>query len=56
VKAEGSAEITAAANDSEPSVISINVTKAKDRKRVEIQFTSPNGKVSKTLILELEEK
>jgi hypothetical protein len=56
VKAEGSAEITAAANDAEPSVISINVTKAKDRKRVEIQFTSPDGKVSKTLILELEEK
>ena len=56
VKAEGSVDITAAANDAEPSVITVTVTKAKDHKRVEIQFTSPDGKTSKTLILELEEK
>lgn len=56
VKAEGSVEIAAAANDAEPSVITVTVTKAKDRKRVEIQFTSPDGKTSKSLILELEEK
>jgi len=56
VKAEGSVEITAAANDAEPSVITINVTKVKDHKRIEILFTSPDGITSKTLILELEEK
>ena len=56
VKAEGSVEISAAATDAEPAVVTINVTKAKDRKRINVQFTSPDGKESKTLILELEEK
>lgn len=56
VKAEGQVEITAAADDCEPAVVGITVTKAKDRKRVEILFTDPDGTTQKTLILELEEK
>lgn len=56
VNAEGRAEITAGADDAEPAVIGINVSKVKDKKRIEIQFTLPDGKGQKTLILELEEK
>ncbi len=56
VKAEGSVEINASADDAEPAAVTINVTKAKDRRQVEIQFTSPDGTQTKTLILELEEK
>ncbi len=56
VKAEGSVEINASADDAEPATVTLNVTKAKDKKKIEIQFTSPDGKETKTLILELEEK
>jgi hypothetical protein len=55
-KGEGKVDVTAAATDAEPGVVSINITKAKDRKHIELQYTSPDGKTSKTLILELEEK
>jgi hypothetical protein len=56
VKAEGSVELSAAADDAEPAVVALTVTKAKDRRQIEMQFTNPDGTTSKTLILELEEK
>ncbi len=56
VKGEGSVDITAEAEDTEPAVRTITIAKAKDRKRIEILFTDPDGTNPKTLILELEEK
>lgn len=56
VKGEGAVDITAEADNTEPAVRTITIAKAKDRKRIEIQFTDPDGSNPKTLIMELEEK
>jgi len=56
VKSEGTAEISVSADNVEPAVSTLTVTKAKIRKTIEINFTDPDGKNPKTLTLELEEK
>lgn len=55
-KAVGGIELSVSTKDAEPAVLSLNGTKVKDRKSIEIQFASPDGKTQKTLKLELEEK
>jgi hypothetical protein len=56
VKAEGTVEITASADNVEPASSTLTVTKAKQRKTIDINFADPDGKNPKTLTLELEEK
>ncbi len=47
VKAEGSVEINASADDAEPATVTLNVTKAKDKKKIEIQFHEPRREGNK---------
>lgn len=54
--AEGTVEITARAEDAEPAVVSITVSKVKEVLTIELKFTDPDGSGERTLILELEEK
>ncbi len=54
--AEGSVDITARAEDAEPAVVSIKVSKVKEILTIELKFTDPDGSGERTLILELEEK
>jgi hypothetical protein len=52
----GQAVITAEAADAESAILNLSVTAPKDKKRLELEFTEPNGGGGKTLIWELEEK
>ena len=54
--ADGSADITARAEDAEPAAVMITVSKVKEKLNIELKFTDPDGSGERTLILELEEK
>lgn len=56
VKSEGTVEITCSADNVEPGGSTITITKAKNKKTIEINLADPDGKNPKTLQLELEEK
>lgn len=56
VKAEGTVEITATADNAQPASSTLTVAKAKQRRTIDINFADPNGQNPKTLTLELEEK
>ena len=53
---EGSCDITVTAENAEPSKIQITVQKAKQKIKIELKFTLPDGTDEKTITLDLEEK
>ncbi|MCE5252077.1 FecR family protein [bacterium] len=54
--AEGSADVIAQATNCEPAGVTITVSKAKKKIKIDLIFTDPDGTNEKTLTLELEEK
>ena len=48
--------ISCSADNVEPGGSTLTITKAKNKKTIEINFADPDGKNPKTLYLELEEK
>ena len=53
---EGSCDITVTAENAEPSTIQITVQKMKQKIKIELKFTLPDGTGEKSITLDLEEK
>jgi len=53
---EGSCDITVTAENAEPSTIQITIAKAKQKIKIELKFTRPDGTGERTITLDLEEK
>jgi len=54
--AEGSADITVQAKNAEPATTTIKVSKAKNKMKIELIWTNPDGTGESSIFLDLEEK